>query len=151
MMKRTLFFFAASFLLAQDARFIVDTKLVVINVSVKDKAGRPITSLKKEDFQVLEDGVAQKLTVFDLQQLSAEPLAPMSFAQRPETLEQRVAGVAAGSSVTTQAPRDPKRYQDRRLVGLFFDMSSMQPLEPVPRMPPGSHAPAAPVRSGRRL
>jgi VWFA-related protein len=131
--KRIFFFLAVPFLLAQDARFIVDTKLVVVNVSVKDKSGRPITNLKKEDFRVLEDGVAQKITVFELQQLSAEPLAPISFAQRPQTLEERAASTtsntAAGTSVITQAPRDPKRFQDRRLVGLFFDMSSMQPLE----------------------
>ncbi len=133
MTKRIFFFLAVPFLLAQDARFIVDTKLVVVNVSVKDKSGRPITNLKKEDFRVLEDGVAQKITVFELQQLSAEPLAPISFAQRPQTLEERAASTtsntAAGTSVITQAPRDPKRFQDRRLVGLFFDMSSMQPLE----------------------
>ena len=76
-------FLIASLLLAQDATFIVDTKLVVINVTVKDKAGRPITDLKKEDFQLLEDGVPQKITVFDRQELSTEPLAPMSFSQRP--------------------------------------------------------------------
>ena len=132
-MKRIFFFLAASLLLAQDATFIVDTKLVVVNVSVKDKSGRPITDLKKEDFQLLEDGVAQKITVFELQQLSSEPLAPISFAQRPQTLEERAASTtsnaAAGTSVTAQAPRDPKRFQDRRLVGLFFDMTSMQPLE----------------------
>ena len=129
MTKRIFFFLAVPFLLAQDARFIVDTKLVVVNVSVKDKAGRPITGLKKEDFRVLEDGVAQTITVFELQQLSSEPLAPLSFAQRPPTLEERAAAVAAGTAVTTQTPRDPKRFQDRRLIGLFFDMSSMQPLE----------------------
>ena len=128
-MKRALFFLVASLLLAQDATFIVDTKLVVINVSVKDKAGRPIANLKKEDFQLLEDGVPQKITVFDRQELSSEPLAPLSFAQRPTTLEERAPAPPPGSSVTTQAPRDPKRFQDRRLIGLFFDMTSMQPLE----------------------
>ena len=84
-MQRALFFVAASLLLAQDATFIVDTKLVVINVSVKDKSGRPITNLKKEDFQLLEDGVPQQITVFDRQQLSSDPLAPMSFSPRPST------------------------------------------------------------------
>lgn len=129
MMKRALFFVAASFLLAQDATFVVDTKLVVINVTVKDKAGRPITNLKKEDFQLLEDGVPQQITVFDQQDLSSDPLAPMSFTERPRTLEERAPTPAPGASVNTQAPRDPKRYQDRRLIGLFFDMTSMQPLE----------------------
>src|SRR6478672_5609988 len=98
-LKRTSFFLAASFLLAQDAIFIVDTKLVVINVTVKDKAGRPIADLKKEDFQLLEDGVPQKITVFDRQDLSTEPLAPMSFAQRPQTVEERAAITPTGASV----------------------------------------------------
>ena len=34
-------------LTAQDATFSVDTKLVVVNVTVKDKAGRLVTNLKK--------------------------------------------------------------------------------------------------------
>ncbi len=128
-MKRAVFFLVASLLLAQDATFIVDTKLVVINVTVKDKAGRPISDLKKEDFQLLEDGVPQKITVFDRQDLSTEPLAPMSFSQRPQTIEERAAAIPPGTSVNQQVQRDPKRFQDRRLIGLFFDMSSMQPLE----------------------
>jgi len=128
-MKRVLFFAVASFLLAQDATFIVDTKLTVINVTVKDKAGRPVTDLKKEDFQLLEDGVAQKITVFDREDLSSDPLAPMSFTQRPQTIEERAPTPAPGASVDSQAARDPKRFQDRRLIGLFFDMTSMQPLE----------------------
>ncbi len=128
-MKRAVFFLIASLLLAQDATFIVDTKLVVINVTVKDKAGRPISDLKKEDFQLLEDGVPQQITVFDRQDLSTEPLAPMSFSQRPQTIEEKAAVIAPGTSVNQQVQRDPKRFQDRRLIGLFFDMSSMQPLE----------------------
>src|SRR5665213_3268861 len=111
-MKRAVFFLVASLLLAQDATFIVDTKLVVINVTVKDKAGRPISDLKKEDFQLLEDGVPQKITVFDRQDLSTEPLAPLSFSQRPQTIEERAAAVPPGASVNTQAQRDPKRFQD---------------------------------------
>jgi len=128
-MKRAAFFLIASLLLAQDATFIVDTKLAVINVTVNDKAGRPISDLKKEDFQLLEDGVPQKITVFDRQDLSTEPLAPLSFSQRPQTIEERAAAIPPGTSVNQQAQRDPKRFQDRRLIGLFFDMSSMQSLE----------------------
>jgi VWFA-related protein len=128
-MKRALFFAAASLLLAQDATFIVDTKLVVINVTVKDKAGRPMTGLKKEDFQLIEDGVPQNITVFDRQELSSEPLAPLSFVQRPQTIEERLPAPPPGTAVNTQVSRDAKRFQDHRLIGLFFDMTSMQPLE----------------------
>ena len=52
---RRLLFLAAAALFAQDSTFVVDSKLVVVNVSVKDKSGKPITNLKKEDFQILED------------------------------------------------------------------------------------------------
>ena len=128
-MKRSLFFAVATVLLAQDATFTVDAKLVVINITAKDKAGRPITDLKKEDFQLTEDGVPQKITVFQLQNLSADLLAPLSFAQRPPAIEARPPAPSPGTSVSAQALRDPKRFQDRRLIGLFFDMTSMQPLE----------------------
>jgi len=130
-MRRLLFLTAAA-LFAQDATFIVDSKLVVINVSVKDKSGKPITNLKKEDFQILEDGVPQTITVFDRQEISSEPLAPLSFAARPGTIEERApAQPPAGAVVNTPAARDPKRFQDRRLIALFFDLTSMQPTEQV--------------------
>jgi len=113
---------------AQDVpTFITNTKLVVINVSVKDKAGKPITNLTKDDFQISEDGTPQKLAVFDVQELSGEPLAPLSLADLPGTLEERTA--AAGTAVTAPVSRDPKRYQDKRLIAFFFDLTSMQPAE----------------------
>ena len=115
----------ACLMLAQEPSFKVDTKLVVINVTVKDKSGNLITNLKKEDFQLLEDGVPQTISVFELQRLNNELLAPVSFAQSaPRTLEER-------ASATTPAPAGPIRYQDRRLLALFFDLSSMQPGEQV--------------------
>jgi VWFA-related protein len=129
--KRLAFLALAAYALsAQEATFSVDTKLVVVNVTVKDKSGRLVTNLKAEDFQILEDGVPQKMSVFERQDLSTEPMAPLSFSARPGTLEERAAALvkpAAGTAATTQVARDPKRYQNRRLLGLFFDLSSMQP------------------------
>ncbi len=129
--KRVVFLALAAYgLSAQEATFSVDTKLVVVNVTVKDKSGRLVTNLKAEDFQILEDGVPQKMSVFERQELSTEPMAPLSFSVRPGTLEERSAAparTATGTAATAQAARDPKRYQNRRLLGLFFDLSSMQP------------------------
>ena len=131
--RRVLFLsLAAVALSAQQATFSVDTKLVVVNVTVKDKAGRLVANLKAEDFQILEDGVPQKMSVFERQDLSTEPMAPLSFSARPGTVEERVAApaqVPAGAAITTQGARDPKRYQNKRLIGLFFDLSSMESLE----------------------
>lgn len=114
---------------AQEPVFKSETKLVIVNLSVKDKSGEPITNLKKEDIEVLEDGVRQDIRVFELQRLSGEPLAPVSFtATAPRTLEERVPA-AAGKSVVALTPNNPIRFQDRRLLCLFFDMTSMDPPE----------------------
>src|ERR1700722_3272726 len=42
----------------------VDVNLVMIDATVKTKAGQIMGDLKQEDFQVREDGVAQKIALF---------------------------------------------------------------------------------------
>jgi len=61
--------------LAQDttSTFKVDVKLVNVFVTVTDEHGTPIASLRKDNFNVLEDGRAQKIAVFDKE--SALPLS----------------------------------------------------------------------------
>ena len=126
-MKRLLPLVAMT-LFAQQPTFRTETNLVIVNLSAKDKSGRPITNLKKEDVEVLEDGVRQEISVFELQKLSGEPLAPVSFGTTPTaTLEERNAAASAGKAVVAPTPNSPIRYQDRRLLCLFFDMTSMNP------------------------
>jgi VWFA-related protein len=114
---------AAVTLLAQDATFRSDTKLVIVNLAAKDKSGRPVTNLKKDDIEVLEDGVRQEIRVFELQKLDGELLAPLSFTQ-PGTLEER-----KPAKGPTAPAAGPIRFQDRRLLCMLFDFSSMQPTE----------------------
>src|SRR6266702_3260834 len=45
--------------------FSVNVKLVNVYATVADGDGAPFASLQKEDFRVFEDGVEQKLAVFD--------------------------------------------------------------------------------------
>ncbi len=47
----------------------VDVNLVMVDATVKTKAGEIMANLKKEDFQVREDGVVQKLDVFSRDEL----------------------------------------------------------------------------------
>lgn len=49
---------------AQQRVFRTNVDLVRFNVFVTDRAGTPITGLKAEDFEVIEDGKAQSLKVF---------------------------------------------------------------------------------------
>src|SRR6185503_19767789 len=123
-MKPLLLLIAAS-LFAQEVTFKVESKLVIVNVSVKGKDGKPITSLKKEDLEISEDCVKQNLAVFELEQLSNDLLAPVAASSTPVTLEQRVDRAPAIQAVTAAAVTAPVRHQDKRLVALFFDFSNM--------------------------
>jgi Ca-activated chloride channel family protein len=47
----------------------VDVNLVVLDATVKTKAGQIMSDLKKEDFEVREDGVAKKIELFSRDEL----------------------------------------------------------------------------------
>ena len=44
---------------------VVNARLVVLDVTVTDKAGKPIDGLTAKDFQVFEDGVEQRIRSFE--------------------------------------------------------------------------------------
>ena len=47
----------------------VDVNLVLVDATVKTKDGQIMSNLKKDDFEVHEDGVAQKVEVFSRDEL----------------------------------------------------------------------------------
>ena len=57
---------------APDQRQTFRTRVTIIPVDVRvvDRDGKPVTDLKREDFIVSEDGVAQKIVHFSFQQLA---------------------------------------------------------------------------------
>jgi VWFA-related protein len=131
-MKRLLALCAMS-LLGQEVIFKSETRLVIVDLTIKDKSGKPITTLKQGDIEILEDGVRQEIRVFQLQNLSVDPLAPVSFAaSETSTVEEKGAPPAPAAPVakTAAAPANSViRHQDKRLLCLFFDMTTMQPPE----------------------
>ena len=56
----------------QTPTFRSQVTLVPIDVRVLDRHGRPVADLTKDDFAVSEDGVPQRISVFDRQTLVAE-------------------------------------------------------------------------------
>ena len=75
-------------LLSDQPAIRTTTHLVVINVVVKDKHGKPVADLKREDFTLLDNGRAQTIAMFSLddarQSAGAAPeLAPRTFTNRP--------------------------------------------------------------------
>jgi VWFA-related protein len=105
------------------ATFSTSTQLVMEEVTVLDKGGKPIEGLTKKDFTLTEDGVAQEIAFFDDEQLPANP-APQ-LQTRPEA----PVAVAPMEKLTRTeiAPEPPGDVQlhNRRLLCLYFDMTSM--------------------------
>ncbi|MGH9545672.1 MAG: VWA domain-containing protein [Terriglobales bacterium] len=97
------------------------TELVLVNVTVRDKNGNPVRDLKREDFTVLEDNKPQQVVSFDLENTDAVLSTAASEAAllRPA----QPAGTNATPSLATRP------LKDRRLIILFFDLSSMEPDE----------------------
>jgi VWFA-related protein len=117
-----------------EAKFGTNVQLVVVDVTVKDKNGQPIEGLTAKDFTITEDGKPQDIKVFKFQRLEEEILPEPKLAPRPPAAGAVAAAGASSApppvkSVTANqiAPSKPGeiKYQDRRLMVMFFDMTSM--------------------------
>src|SRR5580658_8226727 len=100
--------------------FKTGSRLVVVDVTVKDKAGHTINGLKQSDFAITEDGQKQKVEVFEPQILTMEPEPPPELKLTDELKLPE----APTTTITFEAP-GKVQYHDKRLLVLFFDFSSM--------------------------
>ncbi len=117
------FAFAAAAQQQPEVVFRTGTNLVIVDVFVRDRSGKEIPSLGKESFTVTEDGKPQSISVFEIQRLSSAPLPAAAVPQ---------AKPAPGrAQIITTARPGRIQYQDRRLIVLFFDMSSMPPADQI--------------------
>ncbi len=98
----------------QAPTFRVTSRLIVVNVEVHDKAGKSVDNLRRDDFTLLENGKPQQVSVFEYQSL---PVG--STSSQPQAVAKALAPPGAPQ------PDSPLRYKDRRLIVLFFDLSSM--------------------------
>src|ERR1039458_5476120 len=57
----------------KDVVFSTTTQLVVEDVLIKSKDGKPVLGLKPSDFTITEDGKQQKISVFHFQELEEGP------------------------------------------------------------------------------
>jgi len=103
------------------------TEIVLVNVVVRDKSGAVVRGLTRDDFSITEDDKPQTITTFDFEQLDTADAA-IAAAPEPATIlpEKPAAKPAAAAAPLPAAKID---MRGRRLIVLFFDLSSMQPEE----------------------
>jgi VWFA-related protein len=114
--------------------FRTTTQLVVETVVVKDKRGNPVEGLTAKDFTVTEDGAPQTISFFQFERLEEttdagrlpEPGRPKLLDKLPRT---QIAPEAPGSA----------RYNSRRLLALYFDLTAMPPPDQVRALSAAKH------------
>ncbi len=130
---RVLALLTAASLLAQApdtprrATFSTTTNVVVVDVHVSDASGKPITSLTKDDFLLFEDGKPQTLLTCDLQHLESKVLP----SPERQLIERNKTPAPPKPAAEATPPDKQTKFQDRRLMIMFFDFSSMQPPEQI--------------------
>ena len=104
---------------------VTNVNRVLTNVVVRDKkTGEVIKGLKQSDFQILEDKKPQQITTFDFQNVDqAVTLAEDATVSGATTTKKK----SIADLVNNQFSAAPEELKDRRLIVMFFDLSSMQP------------------------
>ncbi len=115
--------------------FSVESAMVVVDVTVRDRQGKLVEGLTKDDFKVFEDGKLQDIVTF------AAEVVPISGAQSIDDLPKSGSKAKAKSEAPPEIkpsapainlgiqPDKPVNKEDlagKRLVVLFFDLSSLQ-------------------------
>jgi len=102
---------------ARASQFVIraQTNLVLVDVRVRDKSGRAVTDLRREDFRVFEDGVLQTITSFSFENIERLAQARAEEAPTPTIDLGRLPPGTPAAEV----------LRDRRLTVLFYDLTSM--------------------------
>jgi hypothetical protein len=63
---------------APDSVFVATTKLVQVSVIAQDKIGRPVVDLRREEFQLLDNGAPQEIRLFlpEVERTDRPPVPP---------------------------------------------------------------------------
>src|SRR5581483_5991244 len=108
-------------------RIKVSSEPVLVNVVVRDRDGKVVRGLTKDDFQVSEDNKAQTIASFDLQDVDVAT-AQAPAAEAPSQAMVLTAPKPPGAAAPPPPP-NAGGLRDHRLVVLFFDLSGMEPEE----------------------
>jgi VWFA-related protein len=108
----------------QTPTFKANANLVMVTVFVKDKQGKSLGDLRKSDFEIYENGAKQVLSVFEYQSIAGETLPP-------NTMRVPATPAEAAAIVSAKPAAERPAFRDRRLLVMYFDLSSMQPADQI--------------------
>src|SRR5438270_12151954 len=103
--------FTAAASLAQQAAESIEVRVVNVDVVVRDRAGKPVTGLTKNDFQIFENGQPREIT--NLYEVRA-PAAAATPAAKPPVAE------------ATPPTATPVEMRPRNII-MFIDNYSLPP------------------------
>jgi len=109
----------------QPPTFRARTQLIIRNVTVKDKDGKVIEGLTAKDFVVTEDKEPQDIAFVEFQQLKKSAETATTIENAPPPRVKPPTPLDGQTAIISTPPSGGIRYQDRKLLVLYFDTSSM--------------------------
>jgi VWFA-related protein len=98
----------------------IDVTVVNVDVVVRDKAGKQVSGLTRDDFALFVDGRKVEIANFSSQAASAASAAPVTRAAPP---------AAAGSPAPPAAAADLGAVRERLNLVIFVDNANMRPFD----------------------
>ena len=105
---------AATTKMAEAAQFRVNVRLVLARVVVRDSDGNAVGNLRKEDFELFDNGKSQVISNFDVEHLSSSQFQPASVRGTTE--------VQPGSPKPAERPALDPAFPARYVAYLFDDL-----------------------------
>ena len=96
------------------------SNVVRIDVEVTDSSGRPIKGLRADQFEITDNGKVEKISTFAYSDIEHLDTAGPESASAPMV-------IPVDTPVGTSADAAMQKVRDRRLIALFFDLTSMEP------------------------
>ena len=93
--------------------------LVRIDVEVTDRSGKPVKGLKADQFTITDDGQGQQVSIFSYEDIEAVETA--------SEIDTKPIVIAVDSPSDAAAVSAGEQARDRRMLVLFFDLTSLGP------------------------
>lgn len=105
----------------------VESAMVVVDVTVRDGKGKLVDDLRREDFKVYEDNTLQNIVTFSSENVPLGPVRPGAAKEAGRLdIDNSNSQPLVNLALNPAAPVRREDLADKRLMILFFDLSSLE-------------------------